>query len=249
MLIDEGSREHVRQRSPRYVHGVEPISRFADVMAQPSPALDEASMCIAAALIPGVDVLEELTRLDVLAADCPSPTVEGVLRFLFGGSQPFVGDDVTYADPHNSFLPRVLDRRRGIPITLSVLAIEVARRLGVDLVGVGMPAHFLVGEPSSPTGMPLRWFDCFHGARALDVDDCRALYRRVSGGDERFDPQWLLPTPNRHIVIRMLTNLKASAQRRGDVSMQRTVMRLRVVLPELALTEDDELARLMAPFN
>lgn len=218
-------------------------------MALPSPALDEALMCIASALVPGVDVLEELTRLDVIAADCPTPTVDGVLRFLFEGPEPFVGDETTYADPQNSLLPRVLDRRRGIPITLSVLAIEVARRVGVDLVGVGMPAHFLVGEPSTPTGMPLRWFDCFHGARALDVDGCRALYRRVSGGDEHFDPQWLLPTPNRHIVIRVLTNLKASAQRRGDVSMLRIVTRLRVVLPELALTENDELTRLMAPFN
>lgn len=228
---------------------MEPIDRFAAVMSQQVPTLDEALFTVAWALRPEVDVLDQLTRLDDLAASCPSPTVDGVLRWLFRGPQPFMGDRTSYDDPANSLLHRVLDRRRGLPISLSVLAIEVGRRVGVELVGVGMPAHFLVGEPHPNTMTPLRWFDCFDGGRVLDAEACRSLYRQMSGGDQRFDMRWLSATPNRHIVVRVLTNLKAAAQRRGDTEMLRTVMRLRVVLPELAVAEGDELQRLMAPFN
>ncbi len=228
---------------------MEPIARFAAVMSQPVPTLDEALFTVAAALRPELDVLEQLTRLDDLAAACPSPTVEGVMRWLFRGPHAFMGDRTTYDDPQNSLLHCVLDRRRGLPISLSVLAIEVGRRVGVELVGVGMPAHFLVAEPEPNTLTPSRWFDCFDGGRALDIDGCRSLYHRVSGGDQRFESHWLSATPHRHIVVRVLTNLKAAAQRRGDLGMLTTVMRLRLVVPELAATETDELARLMAPFN
>jgi len=228
---------------------VEPVSAFAEVMRQPVPALDDALFTIAAVLRPPLDVIEQLTRLDMLAADCPTPTADGVMRFLFRGDDAFQGDTSTYTDPQNSLLNRVLDRRRGIPITLSVVAMEVARRVGVTLVGVGMPAHFLVGETSHPLEQPQRWFDCFAGGRALDKQGCQDLYQQVSGGDTRFDTQWLAAVPPRQIVVRVLNNLKASAQRRNDVALLRGVMRLRAVLPELALAEHDELARLMAPFN
>jgi regulator of sirC expression with transglutaminase-like and TPR domain len=228
---------------------VEPVRQFADVMNQAVPALDEALAYIAAALEPGIDVIEVLSQLDDLAASCPSPTVDGVMRHLFQGPDAFRGDVVDYDDPSNSLLHRVVERRRGLPITLSVVAIEVARRLGVPLVGVGMPSHFLVGEPDALGALPLRWFDCFEGAPSLDIDGCRALYHRVSGGDARFDLGWLAPTSNRFIVLRVLTNLKGVAQRRGLVSMLRTVLQLRAHLPEVAQAERVELMRLMAPFN
>jgi len=228
---------------------VEPVQAFARVMGHRVLALDEALFAVAAVLRPPVDVIDQLTRLDQLAAECPTPTADGVMRFLFQGDDAFQGDTSTYTDPQNSLLNRVLDRRRGIPITLSVLAMEVARRVGVTLVGVGMPAHFLVGEASHPLERPQRWFDCFAGGRAMDESGCQALYQRVSGGDTRFDTQWLGAVTPREIVVRVLNNVKASAQRRDDVRLLRDVMRLRAVIPELALAEYDELARLMAPFN
>lgn len=218
-------------------------------MRRPVPPLDEALFTIAAVLRPPVDVIEQLARLDALAAGCPTPTAESVMTFLFQGDGAFAGDTSSYTDPQNSLLNRVLDRRQGIPITLSVLAMEVARRIGVTLVGVGMPAHFLVGEALQPYGQPQRWFDCFSGGVSLDSEGCRTLYQRASGGDTRFDTQWLVAVPARHIVVRVLTNLKAAAQRRNDIALLRSVMRLRAVLPELALAEHDEMARLMAPFN
>lgn len=211
--------------------------------------MDEAVLLVACSVRPALDLIEQLSRLDELAAGCPFPTADGVMRALFQGPDAFRGDREHYGDPQNSFLDRVIERRCGIPITLSIVAIEVGRRLGVDLAGVGMPAHFLAAQVDPGSGHPQRWFDCFDGGRVLDEAGCRALYRQVSGGDERFDPAWLLPVSTRHIVIRVLTNLKAAAQRRGDLALLRTVMRLRLTLPELALAEGDEMARLMAPFN
>lgn len=218
-------------------------------MGRPAPALDEALFLIAAAVHPPLDLIGQLARLDELAAHCATPTPEGVMRHLFRGDEAFLGDRRTYTDPQNSLLDRVLDRRRGIPITLACLAIEVGRRIGVTLMGVGMPAHFLVADVDPSTSNPRRWFDCFDGGRPLSVDGCRDLYQRVSGGDTSFDGQWLQPVDTRQIVIRVLTNLKASAHRRGDTELLRTVMRLRHTLAELALAEHDEMARLMAPFN
>src|SRR3546814_4479768 len=82
-------------------------------------------------------------RLDALAAGVAEPTVEALTAHLFG-VEAFAGDTDSYFDPRNSLLSDVLDRRLGIPITLAVVAIEVGRRCGVPLVGIGMPGHFLV---------------------------------------------------------------------------------------------------------
>jgi len=218
-------------------------------MRRPDTSLDEALLTIAAAVRGPLDLIEQLARLDELAATCPSPTVEGVVRHLFRGPDAFLGDRTTYDDPENSLLDRVLDRRRGMPITLASVAIEVARRLGVPLVGVGLPAHFLVAEVDPSSMRPLRWFDCFDAGAALDERACEALYRRIGGDGRRFDASWLLPVTTRQIVVRVLNNLKASAQRRGDLRLLHRVMYLRMGLAELALAEHDEMARLMAPYN
>lgn len=228
---------------------MEPIAAFGELMHRPDPPLDEALFLVSSALGPPLDLIGQLARLDELAAACESPTVEGVLRHLFQGPAAFRGDRSTYDDPQNSRLDRVVDRRRGLPITLAAVAMEVGRRLGVTLVGVGMPGHFLVARIEPSGERPWRWFDCFDGGRELDADGCRDLYQQVSGGDRRFDSQWLEAVGTRQIVIRVLTNLKAAARRRGDMELLRRVMRLRMTLSELALAEDDEMARLMAPYN
>jgi len=249
MLIEERSRKHAGEGSPRYVDRVEPVPRFAELMRRPDTSLDEALFTIAAAVRGPLDLIEQLARLDELAATCPSPTAEGVVRHLFRGPDALLGDRTRYDDPENSLLDRVLDRRRGMPITLASVAIEVARRLGVPLVGVGLPAHFLVAEVDPSSMRPLRWFDCFDAGAALDERACEALYRRASGDAGRFDAAWLQPVTSRQIIVRVLNNLKASAQRRGDLRLLQRVMHLRMGLAELALAEHDEMARLMAPYN
>lgn len=207
--------------------------------------LDEAVLTIARCARPDLDVVGELARLDDLAASCPSPTVEGIVRHLFG-DLGFAGDRDTYDDPRNSFLDQVLDRRRGIPISLSVLTIEVARRLGVRLHGVGLPGHFVIGSGDDPD----LFVDPFGGGAVLDATGLRMLFRQVSGGSTAWDPAWLAPVDHRALLVRMLNNLKASYLRRRDVTGLRWVMRLRARTSATLFTEEsDEFRRLMAPTN
>ena len=117
---------------------------------------------IAAHAHPQLDVGAELARLDDLAARCATPTRDGVLAQLFG-TEGFHGNEDDDYDPENSMLDTVLDRRIGIPITLSVLAIQVARRVGVTLTGIGAPGHFIVRDADDGT-----YFDPFHRGRVLD---------------------------------------------------------------------------------
>jgi regulator of sirC expression with transglutaminase-like and TPR domain len=189
--------------------------------------LDELSLTMSQALQPDLDVLSALADLDELAAACPTPTRDAIITWLFG-SGLFVADHDDYHGWRNSCLDQVLARRRGMPISLSVVAIEMARRVGAPLVGVGMPGHFLVGDPTDP-----EWFaDPFHGRTSLTVQDCRALYVGMGGG--RWSPTMLAPTPNRLIVARMLNNLRAACQRDGDVIRLAIVMQLRQQVPEFA---------------
>jgi regulator of sirC expression with transglutaminase-like and TPR domain len=221
--------------SRRYRHGVDParhsevthrVQPFAAVLAAERPTLDELTLGLSKALQPGLDVIGAMTVLDELAADCPTPTRDGVMQHLFASGR-FVGDRAEYHDWRNSCLDQVLARRRGMPISLAVVAVEVARRVGVQLTGVGMPGHFIVGDPADP-----QWFaDPFHGRTALDRQDCRELM--VSMGMTRWSERFLHPIPPRLVVARMLNNLKMSCERRADEIRLAVVMQLRQLLPEL----------------
>jgi regulator of sirC expression with transglutaminase-like and TPR domain len=189
--------------------------------------LDELALTMSQALQPELDVVSALADLDELAAECPTPTRDALMTWLFGSGR-FVGDRNDYHGWRNSCLDQVLARRRGMPITLSAVGVEVARRVGVSLVGIGMPGHFLVGDPADP-----EWFaDPFHGRTALTVADCRALYEGMGG--VHWSPSMVAPTPNRLVIARMLNNLRAACQRSGDAVRLAIVMQLRQQLPEFA---------------
>ena len=136
-------------------------------------------------------------------AECSAPSFDAVLEELFV-RRGFAGATDDYADPRNSFLDAVLERRRGIPISLSVVVIEVARRLGVVVHGVGMPGHFLV----QAAGAEDIWCDPFAGGALLDVDGCRARFDALFRGERVLHPRDLAPTPPRAILARMLANLE-----------------------------------------
>ena len=206
--------------------------------------LDEAALLVAAALRPGLDEIEWLAALDRLAGDCPTPTAAGVARYLFD-TLGFTGNQSSYYDWRNSCLDRVIATRVGIPITLSVLMIEVARRLGVPLVGIGMPAHFIVGV----VGDADAFYDPFHGPDRLDRRAAAALFHRVTGGGATWSDDFLAATSDRDIVIRMLNNLRAVFTRRSDVVRLGIVMTLRAQVPELAAAEHSEIIAATAPFN
>ena len=221
-------------------------ARFAKLMSGDSDSLDldEASLVMSAVLQPGLDEIEWLAALDLIAGDCPAATPEGVSRYLFD-AMGFAGNKDAYYDWRNSCLDRVMETRTGIPISLSILMIEVGRRVGVKLVGVGMPAHFLVRSADDDT----TFFDPFNGGRQLDRDDARALFETITRGQAPWSDSHLDPTPNRAIVIRMLNNLKSVFARRSDEVRFALVMQLRAQVSELAVLEADEFASANAIFN
>lgn len=228
------------------------VARFSELlqMGHELP-LDEASALIGAALSPhkSVDLTSQLGRLDELAATVREPTIAGLVTALFSGSHSFTGNRQNYYSPENSLLHHVLDQRTGIPISLSIVTIEVGRRIGLDLCGVGMPAHFIVGVTPTTGLVPEVFIDPFHGGQIMDIEQCRSLFHRVAGSRQPFDPRFLAVTPSLGILERVLNNLKAIYQRNGDVAVLRTVMMLRSRLPGIGAVEVDEFRRLMAPLN
>lgn len=218
----------------------ERVRRFREAIDGDSD-LDAMAMAVSAALQPGLDVRSALDQVESLAASCPDPSRDGVMAHLFGPGR-FEPDTVDYHSWRNSCLDQVVLRRRGMPITLCVVAIETARRLRVPLVGIGLPGHFLVGDATDPT-----WFaDPFHARTGLGVAHCRAI--AADAGVQRWDDRFLVPTPDRLIIARILNNLRGTCQQRGDRVRLAIVMALRAAMPELADPPED-LRRAAAVLN
>jgi regulator of sirC expression with transglutaminase-like and TPR domain len=110
-----------------------------------------------------------------------------------------------YYDPRNSFLNDVLDRGLGIPITLSVVYMEVARRIGFPLAGVGMPGHFLLKHSGEG---PETLIDCFNHGDIVTAQDCQRRLDEIYSGELALRPEFLRPISRRQILNRMLNNLK-----------------------------------------
>jgi regulator of sirC expression with transglutaminase-like and TPR domain len=142
-----------------------------------------------------------LARLDSLAG-----AVEGgthlSLRRVLAIREGYGGNVDDFGNPDNSFLNRVLETRRGIPISLSLIWIEVGRRVGIDMEGVGLPGHFLVYA-----GKQL--VDPFHYGEAIGADEAAALVASSLGGAPRLNPAWLEPVTTPELIARMLRNLEA----------------------------------------
>jgi regulator of sirC expression with transglutaminase-like and TPR domain len=176
--------------------------------------LDVAALEMATIERPSLDPEPYLKLLDELAAGLSirlHPQHDGAefLRiashYLFEELN-FRGNEAEYYDPRNSCLDWVLDRRTGIPITLSLVFIEVARRLAEPVFGIGLPGHFIVQYND---GQYSTFADPFHAGKLLTEEDCRLLAREV-GVDIAADPAMLQPVSNRYILVRMLNNLRSS---------------------------------------
>lgn len=215
-------------------------ARFAELVTGPEEelALDEAALLIAAHGQPGLDVVAELRLLDRLASRISDPTLDGWRRYLFD-NLGFSGDVRRYYDPGNSFLNEVVRRRRGLPITLSVLGMELGRRIGLRLEGVGMPGHFLLRH------QPDVYVDPFDAGRILDLAGCAERFRAVNGEGATFRPAYLDPVGPRAILARMLNNLKSVYSGRGDIAALSWVFDLRKVLPGADPLEGREWARVL----
>ncbi len=214
-------------------------ARFAALVVRPQIPLAEAALAVAEEEYPGLDTGRYLAKLDWLgdrvgrrlAPGSPPRAVLDAMKVVLFREEGFRGNEADYYDPRNSFLNEVLDRHLGIPITLSILYVEVARRVGLGLLGVGFPGHFLVKCPAvGPT--PDLFIDPFNGGDVLAATECVARFQAVLKGRD-FDPSFLDPVDSRHILIRMLHNLKKIYVEKGDdVRALWVIDRLLLVQPD-----------------
>lgn len=221
---------------------IEPATRiqFAGLVSGPDDDLDlaHAALLIASEEYPGLDIPAYLGRLDALAAilrsrleDLRAPALVGALNQLLFEEEGLRGNPGDYYDPRNSFLNEVLDRHLGIPITLSVVYMEVGRRAGLDVCGVGLPGHFIV-RVSDGRGALL--VDPFHGGRVLSLSDCQKRLDRIYLGRVELEPLLLAACSRKSILARMLRNLKTIYVKAEDYSRAlRIVELLRKLFPEL----------------
>ena len=198
--------------------------RFGDLVSQPDDKVDLAlaSLLIAGLEYPALEIPRYLARLEQLGGEARERTraesdgsdaaLDALNRLLFE-ELGFHGNSEDYYDPRNSYLNDVLDRRTGIPITLSTLYMEVARRAGLEVAGVGLPGHFIV-KVSLPGAEVL--LDPYHGGARLSAADCQRRLDRIFEGRVRLRPELLAPCTRKEILARMLRNLKGIYARAGD---------------------------------
>lgn len=196
-------------------------ARFARLVARPEPEID---LALGALLIAGqgrapVPEAEAIARIDAIAErvrirlDAGDPRIAIISRLhdVLYRELAFRGPTAAeYGDPANSHLDQVLARRVGLPISLAIVELEVASRLGVPLVGIGLPGHFVVGGPDGLV------FDPVAGGRTLTPDDCQALIRRAIGSGVLFHSGMLRRASRREILARVLRNLRAAHLGRRD---------------------------------
>ncbi|HLG79169.1 MAG TPA: transglutaminase-like domain-containing protein [Ktedonobacteraceae bacterium] len=218
--------------------------------------LARAALLIAAEEYPALDINEYLLRLDDLAeqvrehmrsqalavASTPATTDEclDILRAMNSvlfGRERFRGSRVDYYNPQNSFLNRVLERRLGIPLTLSLIYMEVGKRLGMLVEGVGMPFHFIV-RCTLPESFI--YVDPYEKGKFLNEQDCRQRLVRIFKNQEDLDARWLEPLGPKQFLVRMLDNLKHIYIHKGDY--ERALMacdRILLLNPEQASERRD----------
>ena len=199
--------------------------------------LDEAALLISAAAQPDLDVAGQLERLDGIAHRVTAGDLASLNRVLFD-EVGLRGDRDGYYDPFNSYL----DRGLGIPITLAVLQIEVGRRSGVVLEGVGMPGHFLVRDPARPMTL----MDPFRSGRSMAAADCQRLLRDTTGSPARLTPEMLSTTGTHAVLARMLANLDRVFEMKQDRRALSWVCTLRLALPATAMGDRTQLAARLA---
>ena len=209
----------------------EDLPAFTELAAAADPPLDGLALALAAEFR-DVDVSSAMASLDALGAEiaaaagaASTPAAQArICATVLWGRHRYSGDSTNYDDPRNSMLDAVIERRRGLPILLSVLYVETARRAGIPLEGVGLPGHFVVGHFGAD---PPLLIDPFASGRPVREDVPRNRLAPWSATD---------------IAMRMLNNLVPAFQRRGDLSAAIRAAQMRLELPAAsALHESLEL--------
>jgi regulator of sirC expression with transglutaminase-like and TPR domain len=195
------------------------VNYLRDILAaagEEKVRLDRAALDLAKIQFPQLEVEPVMDRLNELASHLGDRLrnfndgrdfVETAQRYLFG-ELGFQGNEDDYYDPLNSCLNQVLERRKGIPVTLSVMYMEIARRLAMPVFGIGLPRHFVI---QFDDGNYATYIDPYHGGRTVTARECFAL-----AGSRVADPSLLQRVSNKDIVRRMVQNLHRGYMRRSD---------------------------------
>jgi regulator of sirC expression with transglutaminase-like and TPR domain len=225
---------------------VENLRRMRDFVQGVSPWDRVEAFDLVASHVLGVEKGVTSRAIAEVSGQVEGGSVSSLIESLFSpqASAPLRGDSETYDDSSNSFVHQVVERGRGIPLSLAVIGSEVASRRGLTMNVIGMPGHVLVQDGADPA----RFFDVFHGGVELDVAGCRSLYHRLTGLSD-WNPDFLAPIGTAQQIFRMLNNLKSIYRRRSDVAHLRKVMSLRALFPGVEAAERGEFARLMRETN
>lgn len=200
---------------------------FSEIVQRPDEQIDLVEAALLIAADQGSDVVIELRQrhIDNMAHHVKAlmsefsrgepidpiyfPTeVVQVTNLVFYAEEGFYANHDDYYDPRNSYLDQVLERRTGIPITLGLVYMEIANRVGLPLRGVGLPGHFLLGYWPDEDRLPEMIVDPFDRGNILTIGECAGLVYKLYGPSLEFDIEWIKPMARRQILARMLNNLK-----------------------------------------
>lgn len=218
---------------------------FYNEIRQPDDKIDLAAsaLYIAQEEYPNLDVAAYLNAFDVMASELeerlsgeryPLRMIQAINRYLYD-DLGYKGNSRDYYDPRNSFLNDVVDRRTGIPITLSLVYLEIARRINFPLVGIGMPGHFLIRPEFQNVGI---FVDAFDKGEILFEQDCEERLAQIYQRQVKLQlqPDLLQPVSSRQILARMLANLKYIYLNRQDLPKAlTTVERILLLFPDAPL--------------
>jgi regulator of sirC expression with transglutaminase-like and TPR domain len=224
----------------------EVAAELQHAMNAPGDDLAPAALAIARVEYPSLNPGSYVAALDRMGQEAAArmqhtadDSVRAFNEYLYD-EQGFSGNRDRYDDPRNSFINEVLNRRVGIPISLAVVYLEVARRAGLHVDGINFPGHFLLrARDAVTTGArsEVVIIDPFHGGAQLSEYDCRQLLRQHVGDQAAFDTALLAPATRHEIVVRMLVNLKRLYVRMRSFPQARVISSLLLVIDPAAISE------------
>ena len=222
----------------------DPYSEFRQAADRPEALIDlgRAALTIALPEYPKLAISDYLRRIDDLAvevveragADADQLRSIAALNFVLFSQHKFRGNRDAYYDPKNSFLNEVIERKTGIPIALSVLYMEVAKRIGLTFDGVGFPGHFMVKAIAEGNEI---FIDPFDGGEIKSLDELAAMLEQMYGGKVGWRDDLLASVSKRQILQRMLSNLKAIYVRENDLVKFLSVLDRLLILDPAAAAE------------
>ena len=249
VMAEESLRDTPQQRARK---------AFEALIAGDEATIDlaHAALLIASEEYPDLNIAQYMAKLDTLAqqvlgvlglsatqaqaeiaAQIPPEQILEAMNLVLFEQEHFHGNTADYYNPRNSFLNDILDQHTGIPITLSLLYMEVGKRLGMQIDGIGLPWHFVV-RYRLPSG--IIYIDTFGRGRLLTEQDCRDLVQRNIKGKVKFNPDWLEPVSNKQLLQRLLGNLKHIYITQGDYVRALSISdRILILAPHSAIERRD----------